>query len=77
MKGNLTTKKGPVGAQGKDTEGIRNPFEEFDTFTLKKTQIPLDQIIESFNQFELEVNGAELHEKYYGMADRLVQECVR
>ena len=47
MKGDLATKKGFVGTQGKDNRGIRNPFEEFDTFTFKKTQIPLDQIIES------------------------------
>jgi hemerythrin-like domain-containing protein len=36
-----------------------------------------DQIIEAFNRFEQEENGLELHEKYYGMAERLVQECVR
>src|SRR4030042_4392824 len=47
MKGDLATKKGFVGTQGKDNRGIRNPFEEFDTFTFKKTQIPLDQIIEA------------------------------
>jgi hypothetical protein len=47
MKEGLATKKGFVGTQGKDNRGIRNPFEEFDTFSFKKTQIPLDQIIES------------------------------
>ena len=47
MKGDLATKKGSAGTQGKDNRGIRNPFEEFDTFTFKKTPIPLDQIIES------------------------------
>ncbi len=36
-----------------------------------------DKIIEAFERFEREENGAELHEKYYGMAERLVQECVR
>jgi hemerythrin-like domain-containing protein len=36
-----------------------------------------DQIIEAFNRFEQAENGSELHEKYYGMAERLVQECVR
>src|SRR4030043_2415349 len=47
MKGDLGTKKGFGGNLGKDNQGIRNPFEEFDTFTFKKTPIPLDQIIES------------------------------
>jgi hypothetical protein len=27
--------------------------------------------------FEREENGAEVEEKYYGLADRLVMECVR
>jgi hemerythrin-like domain-containing protein len=36
-----------------------------------------DQIIDAFDRFEREENGAELHEKYYDMADRLVRECVR
>ncbi len=53
MKGDLATKKGFVGTQGKDNRGIRNPFEEFDTFSFKKTQIPLDQIIESTEAKEL------------------------
>src|SRR4030043_2231306 len=47
MKGDLATKKGFAGTHGKDNRGIRNPFEEFDNFTFKKTPIPLDQIIES------------------------------
>ncbi len=36
-----------------------------------------DRMIEAFDLFEREANGTEMHEKYYGMADRLVQECVR
>ncbi len=36
-----------------------------------------DSIIEAFDRFEREENGTELHEKYYGMAERLVQECIR
>jgi hemerythrin-like domain-containing protein len=36
-----------------------------------------DQIIEAFNRIKYVEDGEELHEKYYGLADRLVQECVR
>ncbi len=49
-------------------------------FPLVEKVIPTDrqeQMIEAFERFEREENGAELHEKYYGMAERLVQECVR
>jgi hemerythrin-like domain-containing protein len=49
-------------------------------FPLVANVIPVDrqaQIIEAFERFEREENGAELHEKYYGMAERLVRECVR
>jgi hemerythrin-like domain-containing protein len=49
-------------------------------FPMVEKVIPIDrqfQIVEAFNRFEAEENGPELHEKYYGMADRLVQECVR
>jgi len=47
MKTNLSPKKGFIGTQGGENRGIRNPFEEFETFMFKKTEIPLDQIIES------------------------------
>lgn len=49
-------------------------------FPLVEKIIPPEQqkrMLEAFERFEHEANGAELHEKYYGMADRLVQECVR
>jgi hemerythrin-like domain-containing protein len=36
-----------------------------------------DQIVEAFNRFKYVEDGEELHEKYYGMAERLVLECVR
>ena len=36
-----------------------------------------DQIIKTFELFQPEEHGEEFHEKYYGMANRLVQECVR
>lgn len=54
--------------------------EEEVLFPLVEKVIPADrqeQIIQAFEQFEREENGPEMHEKYYGMADRLVQECVR
>ena len=35
MKGDLAVKKGVGGTQGKENWGIRNPFEEFHTFTFK------------------------------------------
>ena len=49
-------------------------------FPLMDKVIPADrqdQLLEAFDRFELEENGPELHEKYYGMAERLVQECIR
>ena len=49
-------------------------------FPMLEKVIPADrreQIIDTFDRFEQEVNGEEMHEKYYGMADRLVRECVR
>jgi hemerythrin-like domain-containing protein len=49
-------------------------------FPLVEKVIPVerqDSIIEAFDRFEREENGTELHEKYYGMAERLVQECIR
>jgi hemerythrin-like domain-containing protein len=36
-----------------------------------------DQIIEAFNRIKYVEDGEELHAKYYGLADRLVQECIR
>lgn len=54
--------------------------EETILFPLVEQIIPADhqgQIIEAFDRFEREANGPELHEKYYGMAARLLQECVR
>ncbi len=47
MKGNLSDKKSPGGSVGRDGRGIRNPFQEFDTFAPRKTEIPLDRIVES------------------------------
>jgi hemerythrin-like domain-containing protein len=49
-------------------------------FPLVEKVIPVDRqdrMIEAFNRFEQEENGPELHEKYYRMAERLVQECIR
>ncbi len=54
--------------------------EDHALFPMVEKIIPPEQqirLIEAFDRFEREANGAELHEKYYGMADRLVQECVR
>ena len=36
-----------------------------------------DQIIKAFDRLQHEGHAEELHEKYYGLANRLVQECVR
>jgi hemerythrin-like domain-containing protein len=36
-----------------------------------------DQLIKAFDRFQPEECGEEFHVKYYGMANRLVQECVR
>lgn len=54
--------------------------EDHTLFPMVEKMIPpeqQDRMTEAFDRFEMEANGAELHEKYYGMADRLVQECVR
>jgi hemerythrin-like domain-containing protein len=54
--------------------------EETVLFPLVEKVLPADQqsqIIEAFERFDREENGIELREKYYGMADRLLQECVR
>ena len=36
-----------------------------------------DQILESFRLFEPDGQGEEFHEKYYGLANRLIQESIR
>jgi hemerythrin-like domain-containing protein len=36
-----------------------------------------DQINKTFERFQPEERGEEFHEKYYGFANRLVQECIR
>ena len=36
-----------------------------------------DQIVKAFDRLQHEGHAEELHEKYYGLANRLVQECVR
>jgi len=36
-----------------------------------------EQILEAFEQFELDENGESMHEKYYGLAGRLEKECLR
>jgi hemerythrin-like domain-containing protein len=54
--------------------------EDKQLFPLVEKIIPVERqnlIIDAFDRFEREENGAELHEKYYGMAERLLQECVR
>jgi hemerythrin-like domain-containing protein len=54
--------------------------EEMVLFPLVEKLIPAERqqrMLEEFERFENEVNGPEMHEKYYGMADRLVQECAR
>jgi hemerythrin-like domain-containing protein len=54
--------------------------EETLLFPLVEKVIPPErqkQMIEDFDRFEHEVNGPEVHDKYFGMADRLFQECMR
>ncbi len=54
--------------------------EDNGLFPLVEKVIPAErqeEMIEAFIQFDLEEDGVELHEKYYGMADRLAQECAR
>jgi hemerythrin-like domain-containing protein len=36
-----------------------------------------DQLVKAFDRFQPVERGEEFHEKYYGLANRLVQECVR
>jgi hemerythrin-like domain-containing protein len=36
-----------------------------------------EQILQAFEQFELDETGENLHEKYYGLAERLEKECLR
>jgi hemerythrin-like domain-containing protein len=36
-----------------------------------------EQILQAFAQFEDDVTGENLHEKYYGLAERLEKECLR
>jgi hemerythrin-like domain-containing protein len=54
--------------------------EDKQLFPLVEKIIPVERqnlIIDAFDRFEREENGTELHEKYYGMAERLLQECIR
>lgn len=54
--------------------------EEKVLFPMVDKLIPADeqeQIIKVFDLFHSEDHGEEFHEKYYGFANRLVQECVR
>ncbi len=54
--------------------------EDHVLFPLVEQVVPAErqeEMIEAFNQFDQEENGVEVHEKYYGMADRLARECVR
>ncbi len=49
-------------------------------FPMVEKHIPTeqqDQMIADFERFDREENGVELNQKYYGLADRLVLECVR
>jgi hemerythrin-like domain-containing protein len=54
--------------------------EESILFPLVEKVIPAERqqkMLADFEHFEQEENGPEMHDKYYGMAERLVQECVR
>jgi hemerythrin-like domain-containing protein len=46
---------------------------------IEKMILPIqqEQMLAALDLFEREENGAEVEEKYYGLADRLVMECVR
>ncbi len=43
----MLPKKAPIGPSDKEALSRRNPFEEFELSTCKKTGIPLDQIVET------------------------------
>jgi len=47
MKTSLPQKKNPINPLRKETVAIKNPFEEFKTFTFQNMDIPLDQIVQS------------------------------
>jgi hypothetical protein len=47
MKTSLQQNKPPTRMIGRDGLTVKNPFEEFKTFTLQKSDIPLDQIVQS------------------------------
>jgi len=54
--------------------------EEANLFPLVEKIVPPDrqaEMLEAFAQFEQKEHGSEVREKYYGMADRLMQECLR
>jgi hemerythrin-like domain-containing protein len=54
--------------------------EEKVLFPMVDKLIPVDQqdqIIKTFDLFQPKDHEEEFHEKYYGFANRLVQECVR
>jgi hemerythrin-like domain-containing protein len=36
-----------------------------------------EQILEAFGKFDSDPSGEEMHEKYYGLAERLEKECLR
>lgn len=49
-------------------------------FPLAEKVIPFDQqqqILEGFSYFERDATGENMHEKYYGLAERLEKECLR
>ena len=47
MKTSLLQKKGPTPPADRMGWATKNPFEEFKTFTLEKSDLPLDQIVQS------------------------------
>jgi hemerythrin-like domain-containing protein len=49
-------------------------------FPLAEKIIPSEQqqqIMEGFKYFERDATGEDMHEKYYGLAERLEKECLR
>jgi hemerythrin-like domain-containing protein len=36
-----------------------------------------EQVLSAFEQYDRDENGENMHEKYYGLADRLEKECLR
>jgi hemerythrin-like domain-containing protein len=61
---------------------LRQHITKEDTilFPLADKIIPIEQqqlIMEGFKYFERDATGEDMHEKYYGLAERLERECVR